>query len=369
MRDVAALAGVGIKTVSRVVNDEPGVSEGTRQRVLEAAKLLNYQLDLTAQSLRRAGRQTRSVGLLLPSVANPFHGQIHRALSDVLASHDIAVLSASLDDNATREEELVKAFLRRRVDGLVLTPVANSQGYLPEHSKDLPMVFIDREPVGIGADAVVSDNAAGAAKATVHLISQGHTKLAYLGGRTDIQTARERRRGFINELDRAGISTDTVQFLEGLRTEESARTAARELFTGAEPPTAIFSAQILVTFGVMRALQELGLNRTVALVGFGDFTLSDMMNPGITVVAQYPEHIGRSAAERILARISGDSQEPRTYTIPCELILRGSGEVPPPSRPNVRKALASDRPGSHRRNGANAEGDRTSVSSQQRGCP
>jgi LacI family transcriptional regulator len=329
MRDVAALAGVGIKTVSRVVNDEPGVSEATRQKVLEAAKRLNYQLDMTAQSLRRTGRQTLSVGLLLPSVANPFHGQIHRALSDVLASHGLAVLAASLDDDAAREEELVKAFLRRRVDGLVLTPVAKSQGYLPEHSKDLPMVFIDREPVGIDADAVVSDNAAGAAKAAAHLISQGRTKLAYLGGRTDIQTARERRRGFINELGRAGISTDTVHFLEGLRSEESARKAVRGLLTGAEPPTAIFSAQILVTFGVMRALQELGLNRAVALVGFGDFTLSDMMNPGITVVAQHPEHIGKAAAERILARINGHQQEPRTYIVPCELILRGSGEVPP----------------------------------------
>ncbi len=210
-----------------------------------------------------------------------------------------------------------------RVDGLALTPVAKSQGYLPEHSKDLAMVFIDGEPDDIDADAVVSDNAAGAAKPAAHLLSQGHTQLAYLGGRTDVQTARERRRGHINELGRAGISTGTVHFLEGLRTEESARKAARELFTGAATPTAIFYAQILVTFGVMRALQEPGLNRTVALVGFGDFTLSDMMNPGITVVAQHPEHIGRTAAERILARINGDPQEPRTYTIPCELGLLG----------------------------------------------
>lgn len=337
MRDVAALAGVGIKTVSRVLNDESGVSEITRQKVLQAAKGLNYQLDMAAQSLRRAGRQTMSIGLLLPSVANPFHGQIHRALGDVLASHGMAVLAASLDDDAAREEALVKAFLRRRVDGLVLTPVAKSQGYLPEHSRDLPIVFIDREPVGTDADAVVSDNAAGAANAAAHLISQGHTRLAYLGGRTDIQTARERRRGFIDELGRAGISTDTIHFLEGLRSEESARTAARDLLTGDEPPTAIFSAQILVTFGVMRALQELALNRAVALVGFGDFTLSDMMDPGITVIAQHPEHIGRVAAERILARINGDRQEPRTYTIPSELILRGSGEVPPP--PDRRAAL------------------------------
>src|SRR5688572_29326543 len=96
MRDVAALADVGIKTVSRVINAEPGVSEATRRKVLQAATRLNYQLDLAAQSLRRTGRQTLSIGLLLPSVANPFHGQIHRALGDVLASHGMAALAASL---------------------------------------------------------------------------------------------------------------------------------------------------------------------------------------------------------------------------------------------------------------------------------
>jgi LacI family transcriptional regulator len=331
MRDVAALAGVGIKTVSRVVNNEPGVSEATRWKVLEATHRLNYQLDMAARSLRRAGRETLSIGLLLPSVANPFHGQIHRALADVLAPHGLAVLAASMDDDAGREKALVAAFLRRRVDGLVLTPIAKSQAYLmPERSRDLPMVFVDREPVGIDADAVVSDNAAGAAKAAAHLISQGHTKLAYLGGRTDIQTARERRRGFIDELGRAGIPTATVPFLEGLQGEESARRAARELLTGIAPPTAIFSAQNLVTLGIMRALKELGLSRAVALVGFGDFTLSDMTEPGITVVAQYPEHIGRLAAERVLARIGGDRQEPRTYIVPTKLVPRGSGEIPPP---------------------------------------
>lgn len=330
MRDVAALAGVGIKTVSRVINDEPGVSEATRRKVLQAQMLLNYQPDMAAQSLRRADRKTLSVGLLVPSVADPFYRQLHRALADVLMSHGMAVLVASLDHDVAREAALVEAFLQRRVDGLVLAPVAIGQGYLPEHSRDLPMVFLEIEPAGIDADAVVSDNAAGTSKAAAHLISQGHTKLAYLGGRTDIQTARERRRGFIDELRRAGISTGAITFRDGLRSEEAARIATRDLLEGDKPPTAIFSAQTLTTFGALRALQELRLNRDVALVGFGDFTLSDMMNPGTTVIAQHPEQIGRVAAERIMARINGNQEEPRTYTIPSELILRGSGEVLPP---------------------------------------
>jgi LacI family transcriptional regulator len=331
MRHVAALAGVGIKTVSRVMNDEAGVSEATRQRVLSASQQLNYQLDMAAGSLRRAGRQTLSIGLLLPSVANPFSGEIHRALEDTLAVRGIAVFAASLDDDPEREKALVAAFLGRRVDGLVLTPIAKSQSYvIPEHSRDLPMVFIDREPVGIEADAVVTDNAIGAARAAAHLMAQGHTKLAYLGDRTDIQTARERRRGFIEELGRAGIATSAVPVLEGLHDEESAHRAAVELLSSENPPTAIFSSQNLVTFGVMRALKELGASRKVALVGFDDFTLADMMDPGITVIAQHPERIGKLAAERLLARIDGDDRAPQTYVVPTELIQRGSGEIRPP---------------------------------------
>ena len=332
MKHVAALAGVGIKTVSRVMNNEPGVSEATRLRVVGASQQLNYQLDMTAGSLRRSGRQTLSVGLLLPSVSNPFSSEIHRAMEDALSVRGIAVFAASLDDDPEREKSLVAAFLGRRVDGLVLTPIAKSQSYvIPEHSRDLPMVFIDREPVGIEADAVVTDNAVGAARAAEHLIAHGHTKLAYLGDRTDIQTARERRRGFMEELGRAGIATSTVPVREGLHNEESSCLAALELLTSEDPPSAIFSSQNLITFGAMRALKQLGASRRVALVGFDDFTLADMMDPGITVIAQHPERIGKLAAERLLARIDGDSSPARTYIVPSELIQRGSGELPPVS--------------------------------------
>jgi LacI family transcriptional regulator len=330
MRHVAALAGVGIKTVSRVMNDEPGVSEATRRRVLGASQQLHYQLDMAAGSLRRAGRKTLSIGLLLPSVANPFSSEIHRALEDTLAERGIAVFAASLDDDPEREKALVAAFLGRRVDGMVLTPIARSQAYvIPEHSRDMPLVFIDREPVGIEADAVVTDNAAGSARAAAHLLKHGHTKLAYLGDRPDIQTARERRRGFMEELGRAGVATASVPLRDGLHDEESARLAAHELLAAENPPTAIFSSQNLVTFGVMRALKERGESHRVALVGFDDFTLADMVEPGITVIAQHPERIGKLAAGRLLARIDGDVAAPQTYVVPSELIERGSGELPP----------------------------------------
>ena len=263
-------------------------------------------------------------------MSNPFSGEIHRALEDALAARGIAVFASSLDDDPDREKALVAAFLGRRVDGLVLTPIAKSQAYvIPEHSRDLPMVFVDREPVGHRRRCRGDGQRRRCRVAAAHLLAHGHRKLAYLGDRTEIQTARERRRGFLEELGRAGVATAAVPVREGLHDEESARLAALELFASDDPPTAIFSSQNLVTIGVMRALKELGASKRVALVGFDDFTLADMMEPGITVIAQHPERIGKLAAERLLARIDGDRTAPTTYVVPSELILRGSGEIPP----------------------------------------
>ena len=330
MRHVAALAGVGVKTVSRVINGEPNVSAATIAKVNAAARTLDYQPDLHAGNLRRADGRTRTLGLLVGSVDNPFAGAVHRAVEDVALARGVAVFASSLDDDPDREQEAVAAFLRRRVDGLILTTVSESQAYLaPELRRGTPVVFVDREPAGITSDAVVSDNADGAAVATRHLLEHGHRNVAYLGDRPVIQTARERRRGFLEELGRAGVATRDVPVIEGLHDEESARRATLALFDSPAPPTALFSSQNLVTIGVIHALRELGRHRDTALVGFDDIPLADLLEPGITVVAQDPQRIGREAAERVFARLDGDHTPAARTIVPTRLIERGSGEIPP----------------------------------------
>lgn len=330
MRHVAALAGVGVKTVSRVINGEPNVSAATIAKVLTAARTLDYQPDLHAGNLRRADGRTRTLGLLVGSVDNPFAGAVHRAVEDAALERGVAVFASSLDDDPAREQEAVSAFLRRRVDGLILTTVSDSQAYLaPELRRGTPVVFVDREPAGITSDCVVSDNADGAALATRHLLERGHRRLAYLGDRSTIQTARERRRGFLEELGRAGVATRDIPVIEDLHDEGSARAATIALLTSPNPPTAIFSAQNLVTIGALHALRELGRHRDTALVGFDDVPLGDLLEPGVTVVAQDPQQIGRLAAERVFARLDGDTSPAARTIVPTRLIERGSGELPP----------------------------------------
>ena len=330
MRQVAALAGVGIKTVSRVINGEPNVSAATIARVREAAERLDFHPDLHAGNLRRGDGRTRTLGLLVGSVGNPFSGLVHRAVEDAVFERGYAVFASSLDDDPAREESLVSAFLRRRVDGLILTTISKSQAYLaPEVRRGTHLVFVDREPAGVDADAVVSDNAAGAALATRHLLAHGHRRIAYLGDREDIQTARERRRGFLEELGRAGVATSDIPVINGLHDEASAAHALAVLLDSDSPPTAIFSSQNLVTIGAIRALRSRNAHRTIALVGFDDVSLADLLEPGLTVVAQSPQRLGELAAKRILSRLDGDRTPAKTYIIPTELIARGSGEIRP----------------------------------------
>ncbi len=332
MKHVAALAGVGIKTVSRVINGEPNVSTSTTARVLEAARALDYHLDVRAGNLRRADGRTRTLGLLVSSVDNPFAGAVHRGVEDVAMSHDTAVFASSLDDDPDREQRAVAAFLGRRVDGLVLTSVARSQGYLAvEAARGTPLVFVDREARDLAADVVASDNPASAAMAARHLISHGHRRVAFLGDRETIGTAVERRDGFLAEMGRSGVATADLPVVLGLHDEASARAAALDLLRADDPPTALFAAQNLVTLGAVRALRELDLHRRVALVGFDDIALGDLLQPGITVVAQDPYEIGRLAAERVFARLDGDDSEPQRVIVPTTLLARGSGEIRPPA--------------------------------------
>jgi LacI family transcriptional regulator len=332
MRHVAVLAGVGIKTVSRVINGEPNVSEETKAKVLAAAQSLHYLPDPHAGNLRRSDRTTKTIGLLVGNVGNPFAGAVHRAIEDAASARGVAVFASSLDDDPERELAIVATFLRRRVDGLILTTASKNQSYLiPEHERGTQFVFVDREPVGIEADAVVSDNALGASTATRHLIEHGHRRIAFLGDRSQIQTARERRRGFLDELGRAGISTNDVIIIEGLHNEDKARSAMTKLLDNSAPPTAVFGGQDLITIGAIRALRARNMHKSIALVGFDDFELADLLEPGISVISQDPRKIGALAAARLFARLEGDRGVEQTYVVPTRLITRGSGEIAGPS--------------------------------------
>jgi LacI family transcriptional regulator len=331
MRDVAALAGVGLKTVSRVVNDEPNVSGDTRERVERAIDALGFAPNHGAGSLRREGGRTETIGLILDAVDNPFSAAINRAVETVATARHTAVFAASSDDDTDRERELVAAFNRRRVDGLIITAYGPDQGYLQnERDHGVPLVFIDREPVGLLADVVLTDNVVWTRAATQHLIDHGHRRIALLGDDVSIPTARDRRLGYQSALDAAGLAVPDGFSVGDLTSAELAAAEVDRLLDRSDPPTALVTAQNVITVGAVRALHRRGQQSEVALIGFDDLPLAELLTPGISVIAQDPAEIGRAAAERLFGRIEGDDTPAETIIVPARLVARGSGEIPAP---------------------------------------
>ncbi len=332
IRDVAALAGVGIKTVSRVINDETNVSEQMRERVERAIAALNFQPNLGAGTLRRGDRKTLTIGLLLESVGNPFSAAINRAVEEVAIARGTAVFAASFEDDAIQERNLIRAFTRRRVDGLILTTVSPDHGYLQsEREQGTPMVFVDRPPIGLLADAVVIDNVDTARRAVEHLVGHGHRRIAHFSGHPAVSTTVERRRGFDEAMCRAGLdpSRYPIDTAASPHPEDHVESELDRLMRLDEPPTAVFTSQNLLTIAAVRALHRLGLAHRVALVGLDDVSLGDLLDPPLTVLAQDPGAIGTLAAERLFARMDGDTSPEQTILVPTELIVRGSGEIRP----------------------------------------
>jgi LacI family transcriptional regulator len=330
IRDVAALAGVGTKTVSRVINDEANVSPQTRARVQRAVLALNFKPNQGAGALRRGDRKTLTLGLLLDAVDNPFSAAINRAVETVAYSRDTAVIAASSDNDPDREQIMVDAFTRRRVDGMILNTITEDQGYLHvEREQGTPLMFVDRPPTGLLADAVITNYYEATIDATRHLINHGHRKIAYLGVEPVTPTAQGRQRGFADAMAAAGLSEISLQ-VDGLRSEQQSYTAVDGLMRLDNPPTALFTSHHLVTLGAIRALHDLRLEERIALVGFGDIVMADLLRPGITVMAPDPARLGTIAAERIFARLDGDTSPVQTVVVAAKLNPRGSGEIPPP---------------------------------------
>ena len=327
MSDVARLAGVSIKTVSRVVNDEPAVHPDTAERVMAAIEQLGFRRNLGARNLRR-GSTTGTIGLIVEDVGNPFYSELNRAVERIATSFGRQVLTGSSEENSDRERELVLEFCARRVDGILVVPAGLQHGYLvPEMRAGTPVVFIDRPAGDIVADTVLVDNLGGTIEAVTHLAAHRHRRIAFLGDSPDIFTAAERLRGFREGCVRNGISYDESLVSMGTPTPDAVGNAVKRLLDGPEAATAVIAGNNRIAVHVLRALAH--AERRPAMVGFDDFELADLLNPPVTVVAHDVSALGHAAAELLFARVQGDQSPPRKVVLPVHLVARGSGEVAP----------------------------------------
>jgi LacI family transcriptional regulator len=329
MVDVAARAGVSLKTVSRVVNEEPRVAGATAGKVQAAIRALGFRRHEGASHLRR-GSTTASVGLVLMDVADPFYSSLTRAVEEVALRHRFLVLAGSSDEDPERERELALSLCARRVDGLLVVPAGTDQAYLePEVGAGTPVVFVDRPGVGLEADAVLVDNAGGTRAAVEHLAAHGHRRIGFLGDAPAIYTARERLRGYRAAMaGLVGRSDDDRMVAMGPHTPASVAAALDRFGAGRHPVTALVTGNNRITVLALRAL-ALAAGRRPALVGFDDLELADLLDPGLTVIEQDAAALGHAAAELLFSRLAGDDSPLRRIVLPTRLVARGSGEFPP----------------------------------------
>lgn len=326
MRDVAELAGVGVGTVSRVVNGGASVRPVTAARVQRAIEELGFHRNDVARALR-PGMTAKTIALLIGDLSNPYYAAIAKAALEVAREAGYAVLVSSVDEDVDAEQRAVRELSSRRIAGMMLVPVRRDTAFLrrANHSRT-PVVLIDR-PAQAEADAVLVDNDRGGYLATEHLIAHGHTRIAMLVA-PSFYTTGQRAKGYRRALRAAGLPFDpSLAVTLPAGSVAAAEAATRDLLRRRDRPTAVFATTNFLCEGVLRAQYRDG--RRLAVVGFDDFRLADLLPSPATVVAADPGEVGRRATQLLLRRIAGDDSPVRREIVPVSLIRRGSGEQAP----------------------------------------
>jgi LacI family transcriptional regulator len=327
MRDVARVAGVSAKTVSRVFNDDPHVTQETRERVRWAMQKLNYVPNLLAKSFR-AGADT-AVGLAIPDIADPFFAEMTSSIEIDLMGRGMAVVVTSLGHGPDRERYVLEALLRRQISGLIVACVSADQSYLAPWQERTPMVFLDRAPRGLAGVFVIEDDLGGARDAVAHLARYGHRRVAFFGVSLRVTTTDRRLKGYRSAVADHGLDADPELICMPSESPEESAAEMLKRLAAPNPPTAVFSCNVPCTMALILALHQAG-NPDVAIVGFGDFPMAAALSPAVTVIDQDPATLGRIAVERLLQRIEDPQAQVRRRTVlPVKLIPRGSGELPP----------------------------------------
>lgn len=325
MQDVARAAGVSMKTVSRVINLEPGVADGTVTRVHNAIAELGYRRNDLAVNLRKGITMSR-VGLVVDDLGNPLNAVVARAVEQVADRNGRAISLGSATGDPAKERRLVTDLLRQGVDGVMLVSASHDHGYLePDVRLGTHLVFLFAPPHGIDADAVTLDDADGARQAVDHLVAYGHRRIAYVGEVLPGTAGEDRLRGYREALATAGIPLDEALVRAGPARTESVEAAVQRLLSMTDPPTAILAHDSRQCVRVVRVIHA--LQARVALIGFDDFELADLLPVPVTVVAYDAGEVGRIGAELLFARLAGDSRPPQRIVVPTRLVQRGSGEI------------------------------------------
>jgi LacI family transcriptional regulator len=322
MREVAGRAGVSLVTVSRVINGHDSVRPATRAKVERAIADLQYVPDQLAGSLR--SRQTNTLGLLLPTIANAFWTAIARGVEDEGEAQGYGVFLCNTDDDAEKEGRYLDVLLGRRVEGIVVVPTADSTAQLRRvQQRRMPLVQVHRKLEGVEADSIRADSTGGAAALTGHLLALGCRRIAFLGAVMTISPGRDCLSGFMASMAHAGVTVDPALVKIGPARPETGFALTVELLQD-DRPDAICIGNSRLAVGALHALREAGLRvpGDIRVATFYDIAALDPFSPALITAVQPAYEIGRLGTRRLLERITGLAEPPVDILLPNAIAAR-----------------------------------------------
>ena len=324
---IAEKAGVSTATVSRVLNDYPGVREKTKKKVMKVTSQLNYEVDGIARSLRQ--KKTYKIGVIVGNVLSQFYSILAKSIEDVANRYGYSMILCNGDDNPEKELKYLKVLRSSRVDGIIIAPTGRNADYINNlMQSNIKVVLADRLIDGVDCDAVVVDNEKGAYTAVKYLIDNGYKKIAIIDGFIDRTTGKERLNGYLRALSDNNIprNDDFIKIRDFKK--RSGIILAEELFKNKNKPEAIFVANLDLTLGVIISIKNMGLKipDDIAIIGFDDSDWAQILEPPLTTISQPVYDLGATAAEMLIKNIENNNikKDKLIVTLNTKLIERGS---------------------------------------------
>jgi len=322
--DVAKVAGVSVATVSRVINGIANVSPETTAKVTKAIQELDYRPNLLGRNLRRT--KSERILVLLPNISNPFYSEIVKGIEDVANRNGYNIMLCNTDSDIKREKKYIKMLKTRLADGAILMASEISCEELTELAKEVSMVQCCEYKEGIPVSHVSIDNEKAAYKATKHLISLGHRKIAFIGANNQFLSSNLREKGYLRALSDEGIEPNPDYLCYGDYSYKSGLRNMKKLLNLQERPTAVFCVSDVMAIGAIRLAMEENLKvpEELAVCGFDNIHFSWMFTPSVTTIAQPMYDLGCTAMDALIRIIEGKSSEVIHYFLEYELIIRDS---------------------------------------------
>ncbi len=331
IHDIAKKLNISASTVSRALNDNPLISEVTRKKIKKTAEEMGYRPNNMAANFRT--KRTNTIGVIVPLINRHFFSSVISGIEDVAYNQGFAVTISQSNDNLYKETKIAQTLFANRVDGLIISIGMETTQF--DHlrlftERNIPLVFFDRMVNEIQAHKIVVDDFGGALKVTRHLISQGATRIAHIGGPVNLNIYEDRRAGYIEALNEAGLEVNESLIIHNSLRQNEGTEAIRKLIETKIPIDAIFCANDTTALSTIIYLKKSGFKvpDDIAVMGFSNEPFSEFVTPSISTVKQPGFLMGKKAAELIINQIHGKdvSNGFETITMPTELIIRESSQ-------------------------------------------